>query len=104
MMKSRSCFAFCLSILIFLASVNESHGQQVSLKNRKNASIAYNDGIKSIQEENYWVALEYLSAALDYNPQFDMAYLARGKVNLQLNNIQESVQDFTMAIEMHLLT
>lgn len=75
------------------------YAQDVTLKNKNDAKVAYNKGIESINEKNYWVALEYLTAALDFNPEFAPAYLMRGKVNLELNKVRESIQDFSMATE-----
>ena len=71
------------------------YAQDVTLKNKNDAKVAYNKGIESINEKNYWVALEYLTAALDFNPEFAPAYLMRGKVNLELNKVRESIQDFS---------
>ena len=60
-------FLFFLVLIIFSASIHVC-GQEMSLQQKKNAQTAYNKGIQSIGEDSYWVALEYLSAALDYNP------------------------------------
>ena len=97
------CLHFFLFILVFIiySEAVRVCGQEISLQQKKNAQTAYNKGIQSIGEDSYWVALEYLSAALDYYPGFEMGYLTRGKVNLYLDNIDEAVQDFTMAIELN---
>ena len=99
-MRKLRLYTFCC-LSLFIISHHAIRAQQVSLKNKKEAQKAFNMGITSIEEDSYWVALEYFSAALDYNPRFDMAYLTRGKVNLHLDNINEAIQDFTMAIEMN---
>src|SRR5210317_1701991 len=99
-MRNLRLYTFCCLSLLFIP-YHFAIAQQVSLKNKKEAQKAYNMGIQSIEEDSYWGALEYFSAALDYNPKYDMAYLTRGKVNLHLNNIDEAIQDFTMAIEMN---
>jgi tetratricopeptide (TPR) repeat protein len=90
-----------LMLLSFLAlSINaQDQVSGVPLKNRNEAKVAYNRAIESIKENNFTIALEYLSAALDLNPEFTQAYLIRGKTNLELNRKDEAIQDFGMAIQ-----
>jgi tetratricopeptide (TPR) repeat protein len=87
-----------LSVLPLFIQAQEQ-GSGIPLKNKNEAKVAYNRGVESINEENYWVALEYLSTALDLNPEFAPAYLMRGKTNLELRKLNEAIQDFTMALE-----
>lgn len=87
-------FLICLYLPVGVSA------QEITMKEKNNAKVAYNKGIESINEKEYWLALEYLTAALDFNPAFAPAYLMRGKVNLELNKIQESIQDFTVATEL----
>ncbi|MBL7113171.1 MAG: hypothetical protein ISS19_14640, partial [Bacteroidales bacterium] len=102
MMKKACHLISWLIIFSFIFTHLPGQGTEgISLKNKKNAKIAYNKGIQSIQDENYLVALENFSASLDYNPEFDLAYLMRGKTNLELQDIQAALMDFNMAIEMN---
>jgi tetratricopeptide (TPR) repeat protein len=85
----------------FALSINaQEQVSGVSLKNRNEAKVAYNMAIESIKENNFTIALEYLSAALDLNPEFAQAYLIRGKTNLELGRKDEAIQDFGMALQL----
>ena len=51
------------------------HAQEINMKDKNNAKVAYNKGIESIKEKDYFVALEYLTAALNFNPGFASGHL-----------------------------
>jgi len=102
-MMNKACHL--ISWLLFFSFVfthlSGQTNEEVSLKNKNKAKISYNKGIQSIQEEDYMAALEHFSTSLDFNPQFDLAYLMRGKSNLELQDLQAAIVDFNMAIEMN---
>jgi len=51
------------TLSLFILPEYFAKAQQISLKNKKEAQKAYNQGIQSIAEDSYWVALEYFSAS-----------------------------------------
>src|SRR4030043_1211419 len=93
---------FNLSLLILVLPLlihAQEPGSGVPLKNKNEAKVAYNRGVESVNEKDYWVALEYFSTALDLNPEFAPAYLMKVETYLELKKIPEAIQDFNMAVK-----
>jgi len=70
---------------------------QVSDKNKKNAKTAYNTAVENIKILNYDLALTYLDAAVQLDPDLNEALIQRAKVKVELGKINEAIIDFTLA-------
>jgi tetratricopeptide (TPR) repeat protein len=92
-MKKISLILFTLFLIFFQLY------SQVSEKNKKNAKTAYNSAVGSIRSMDFQVALTYLDAAVELDPELNEALIQRAKVKVELGNINEAMKDFALAGE-----
>lgn len=69
-------------------------------QNLDSARIYYNKGIQENTEKLYSLASKNLDKAIEFDPQFTDAYLANGRVNLEMHRIAQASENFTKAYEL----
>src|SRR6266542_3309180 len=83
----------CLFEVLPMYSQTADYNQQ--------ARVFYNKALKNIKKAEYQQALEALNMAVELNGNLGKAYLERGKVRLQLNQIDEAADDFNKSITLN---
>lgn len=58
------------------------------------ARTAFNEGLR-LREQDPQLALQHLSDALSYEPNFDAALRERGKLRMQTHDLPGAIRDFT---------
>lgn len=59
---------------------------------------AYNSGVENIQNKNYTDAVTDFTKCLDFDDNYAMAYLQRGRVKAELGQFDAAINDLDMAI------
>ena len=67
----------------------------------KKANKKYINGIFSFLKNNYDESIEFLSKAIDLDPEHMLAYMSRGSAFFRTNRIEEAIADFNRAIELN---
>jgi tetratricopeptide (TPR) repeat protein len=69
-------------------------------QNSDSAQYYFQKGLENSAARLYAVAGKNFDKAIQFNPNFVEAYLANGKVNLEMSKIYEAGQDFTKAYQL----
>jgi tetratricopeptide (TPR) repeat protein len=86
-----------LSIILLLTPAILSG--QLSVKEKRQLERAYNAGIEQIMKEDYVAAIGSFNECLTIDPTYALAYLQRGRVQIDLGNTQEALSDLDLAIQ-----
>lgn len=86
--------AFSLLCFSCLLSVNAQTSKVTSAK-------YYNDAIKAIEKGINNEAIVLINKSIEANPQFDMAYILRGKYNLANGKRELALTDFNQALSLN---
>ena len=86
---------FIVSILLLFSTVADA---QLSFKERRQMSRAYNAGLENIYSQNYIAAITDFTKCLDFDENYAIAYMQRGRVKAELGQMEEALQDLDMAI------
>lgn len=60
----------------------------------------FEEGMTEFVNHNYGQSIEHLSQAIEFDPEFALAFKSRGAAYLRLDQAEEAIADFTTAVEM----
>lgn len=74
--------------------------QELTTKSKK-AKKAFNGALTFFQEKRYSDALDYVNKALSYDPDFVEAYILKGQIAQDQNDIDEALKNYRKAAEVN---
>lgn len=86
---------FTVSFLLLFSFVLEA---QLSFKERRQLERSYNSGVEEIYNKSYVNAITAFSKCIEIDSNYAIAYLQRGRVKAELDQIEEALKDMEMAI------
>lgn len=92
--------SFCALLTIILLTSALSIAQPPSADKMAQARLHFNNGIKNGIAEDFEAAIEDFNQAIALNPFSAEAFLYKGLAEIELNNYDQAVKDFTVTIEL----
>lgn len=75
-------------------------GSLIFAQNSDSAQYFFQKGLDESKARHYAIAAKNFDKAIHLNPNFTEAYIANGKVNLEMSRIYQANQNFTKAYEL----